>query len=265
VYKNEHILGSILSERLASTSLKRSDLFITSKIGPKDQGFERASAAIQQSLDNLGPSIGYIDLMLIHWPGSQKLQPTSPENAVNRRGTWDALKKAQKDGLVRAIGVPNYTLIHLQELDPPPAVNQIEFHPLVYNDKMRSLLAYCDERNIIVQGYGSLGEGDLVNGKIDVPEIKYIAQARECTPAQVLLQWSVRKGCHVIPKASSKERIQENWVSANVKLSEEVKSILSGLHAIAYVPKYQDIHTLDTLTDKKYATHKFCWDPETIL
>lgn len=222
VYKNEETLGSILSERLASTSLKRSDLFITSKISPKDQGYERASAAIQESLNKLGPSIGYIDLMLIHWPGSQKVQPNSPQNSVNRRGTWDALKRAQEEGLVRAIGVSNYTLRHLQELDPPPAVNQIEFHPLVYNDRMRTLLAYCDEKDIVVQGYGSLGEGALVNGKLDVPVVMDIARAHDCTPAQVLLQWSIRKGCPVIPKASSKERIQENWNAVKVELSEEV-------------------------------------------
>ena len=222
VYRNEQGVGNAITRAIHSGKITRQDLFITSKIGPKDQGLEKSYKAIQTSLLKLGSDVGYLDLMLIHWPGTQSLKLDSLMNKMNRANTWNSLVRARDEGLVRAIGVSNYTLEHLKEVDPPPQVNQIEFHPLVYDDTMKRLLEYCHAHNIIVQSYSTLAEGKLVNGSWELPELVEMARQKGVTQAQILFRWSMNKGCPIIPKSAQSDRLKENLASLSIQLSEEV-------------------------------------------
>ncbi|KAI9138793.1 NADP-dependent oxidoreductase domain-containing protein [Paraphysoderma sedebokerense] len=244
-YKNEAAIGKSINSILSdpSNSISRSDLFITSKIGPRTQGFEKAYETILTSLSNF--NLSYLDLILIHWPGSQKLPPESTQHSPNRLGTWRALEKAYKEGKVKAIGVSNYMVNHLNELwehaEIKPAVHQFEFHPLWYQ---RDVVDWCKEHNVVVQAYSSLGEGQLVNGEVEVKEIKEISMKYGKSKAQVLLKWGLQHDAVVIPKTDKVERMQENIDLFGWELSED------------------DMLILDSLS--KAQPKKFCWDPSDI-
>ncbi|KAJ2511303.1 hypothetical protein H4217_007447 [Coemansia sp. RSA 1939] len=116
-YRNETAIGSALAETFADSAsgLCRKDVWITSKLSPKQQGFEGATAAVLQSLRNL--QTDYIDLYLIHWPGISGKPPVSTEHRLHRKESWRALEKLYNQGKVRAIGVSNYTSTHLKEME----------------------------------------------------------------------------------------------------------------------------------------------------
>ncbi len=176
-------------------------------------------------------------MVLIHWPGTAKLRLADPRNAINRAETYKALLKARNKGLVKSIGVSNYTVRHLQELPELPAVNQVEMHPLY---PQRELIAYCESNVIKVQSYANLGEGNFVNGTIDLPSLSIEGR----TKAQVLLKWALSKGCLVIPKASAIDRLREN-----INLDFDL------------------IDNQITAIDAEIKTHgerKFCWDPTSV-
>ncbi|KAF9969405.1 hypothetical protein BGZ73_008244 [Actinomortierella ambigua] len=163
VYRNEHLIGNtlkrIFDENLIP-GLKREDIFITSKLAVLD-----SMKALQ---------VDYIDCYLIHWPGTQRVKPTSPQNEINRAGSWKALEDHYHAKRLRAIGVSNYTTTHLLAMEAKhalqastpnasesvlPHVHQFEMHPrLLQHD----LMALCQRLGIQVQAYSSLGEGRLV-------------------------------------------------------------------------------------------------------
>ncbi len=218
VYRNEIDIGKTLK----SLKINRNQLFITSKIAPKDQGYQKALSAIQQSLKNL--QLDYLDAMLIHWPGTQGLKVSDPQNKLNRLETWKALREAQEKGLIHHVGVSNFTLQHLQELSPDfPFLNQIEFHPLVYNKEMKALLEFCQKNQIIIQSYATLAEGKYLKNW-EIPELNALASKHKCTKAQILLQWSLSKGCPVIPKSQHPERLKENLQATLVQLDHTVSN-----------------------------------------
>lgn len=127
VYRNEAEIGLAIRD----SGVLREHVFITSKLGPSEQGYEAASQAIRASLERLQTT--YLDLYLIHWPGVSKTPATSSKNSEERLGSWRALEEAQQRGLARHIGVSNFEISHLEELQTHarvlPAVNQVEFHP----------------------------------------------------------------------------------------------------------------------------------------
>ncbi|KAG0231248.1 hypothetical protein BGW42_000350 [Actinomortierella wolfii] len=179
VYRNEHMIGNALKRIFAENlvpGLKREDIFITSKLAPKDQGYDFCYQAVLNSMEAL--QVDYIDCYLIHWPGTQKLKPSDPQNAINRTESWRALEAHYHAKRLRAIGVSNYTEAHLLEMesrvagqdtssstpDSPttyllPHVHQFELHPRLLQ---RDLMDLCKRLGIQVQAYSSLGEGRLV-------------------------------------------------------------------------------------------------------
>ncbi|KAL1915848.1 uncharacterized protein VTP21DRAFT_6236 [Calcarisporiella thermophila] len=246
-YGNEASIGEVLRELFAdpALNLKREDVFIASKLAPKDQGYDACTRAVEKSLQNFG--VEYIDLYYIHWPGTQGLKPEDPRNAENRRESWRALEQLYKQGKLRAIGVSNYTVEHLNQLlshcEIPPAACQFEIHPL-YHDL--PLINLCRERGIQVQAYSSLGEGHLVREDgIVLPQIYKIAAWHEKTPAQILLRWAVQHGYGIIPKSTSEERVRENADVFGFQLTEDEMEVIDSLSA-------------------KYP-RKFCWDPIKVL
>jgi diketogulonate reductase-like aldo/keto reductase len=204
MYGNESDVGEAVRE----SRLPRDEVFVTTKLWHSDHGFEPAQKAARKSLERL--NLSYIDLYLIHWP-----RANSPEE---RLGSWRALERLRKDGVCRAIGVSNYTVRHLKELavhsDVTPAVNQVEFHPFVFDPE---LFDYCQEHGIRLEAWAPLTRGR----QFDDPVIRAVANAHRKTPAQVLIRWGLEHGVVEIPKSVHRERIEENAHVFDFALSAE--------------------------------------------
>lgn len=238
VYGNEESIGKALKELLPKHNLTRKDIFITSKLGPSDQG-EGAYSALQKSLNNL--DCGYLDLYLIHWPGAHGIKSEAKNNSVLRDESWQQMVKGVKNGLVRNIGVSNYNVNHMKQLlnnnhGIKPAVNQVEWHPHYHQDDLQELLK---KEGILLQTYSSLGGSNNPNLLID-PEVVKIATKLERSPAQVLLRWALQQNLAIIPKARSKKHIEDN-INLDFTIPEEDMKILSSFKQM-----------------------KYAWDPDTI-
>jgi 2,5-diketo-D-gluconate reductase A len=190
MYANEAAVGAAL----AATDVERADVFVTTKIRPSDAG--RARAIVTQSLRALGTD--YLDLWLVHWP---------PSNRSESRQLWNELLAIQADGLVRDVGVSNYSLPEIDDLirssGQAPAVNQIDWGPTFYDSQ---LLAGHAERGVAVEGYSS-----LKNTNLDDPVLAKIASARGVSPAQIVLRWHLQHDVTVIPKSARPDRIAANF------------------------------------------------------
>ena len=190
LYGNERDVGAAIRE----SGIPREELFVTTKLWNDDHGYERALRAFERSRKELG--LEYIDLYLIHWPSTNL-----------RQESWKAFLRLHEEGLAHSIGVSNYMIPHLEDVlsqSPiPPAVNQVEFHPFLYQ---RELLDFSDGQRIQMEAYSPLVRGR----RMDHPMIRGIAKERGRTPAQVLIRWGLQHGLVVIPKSARPERIREN-------------------------------------------------------
>ncbi|BBY90928.1 putative oxidoreductase [Mycobacterium gallinarum] len=211
-YGNEAAVG----RAIASSGIPREEVFVTTKLATKDQGFQASQDAIKVSLERLG--LEYVDLYLIHWPAG------NPGKYVD---SWGGLMKRKEEGDTKSIGVANF---HAEDLSNvidlsffPPAINQIELHPLLNQAELRATNA---EHGIITEAYGPLGVGNL----LDNATIKSVAEANGKTPAQVLIRWSIQLGNIVIPRSSSPERIKSNIEVFDFELSDDDMATLNGLN-----------------------------------
>ena len=210
IYKNEEGVGQAIKE----SGVPREELFITSKVWNSDQGYESTLAAFETSLNKLG--LDYLDLYLIHWPGKNKYKET-----------WKALEKLYKDGRVRAIGVSNFLVHHLEDListaEINPMVNQVEFHPHL---TQKELLAYCKKEGIQMEAWSPLKQGQLLNE----PVLEYLAHKYNKSVAQVILRWDLQHGVVTIPKSIKEHRIIENADIFDFELSAEDMDKIDGLN-----------------------------------
>ncbi|MCV7300452.1 aldo/keto reductase [Mycobacterium barrassiae] len=211
-YGNEAAVG----RAIASSGIPREEVYVTTKLDIPDQGFQASQDALKASLERLG--LDYVDLYLIHWPAG------NPDRYVD---AWGGMMKRKQDGDTRSIGVANF---HTEDLSNiidlsyfPPAVNQIELHPLLNQAELRATNA---EHEIVTEAYGPLGVGNL----LDNPTIGSVAQAHGKTPAQVLIRWSIQLGNVVIPRSKSPERIKENIAVFDFELTEDEMATLNGLN-----------------------------------
>lgn len=204
-YNNEEGVGQAIRE----CGVARDELFITTKVRNPDQGYESTLKAFEVSRRKLG--LDYIDLYLIHWPVAGKY-----------RETWKALIHLQKEGLIKSIGVSNFQIHHLKDIIEDtgvvPVVNQVEFHPLL---TQRELLKYANEQGIQLEAWSPLMQGNL-----DLPLLKELAEKYGKTPAQIVLRWDLQQGVITIPKSVNADRIKENAGFFDFTLSDEdVKAI----------------------------------------
>eukprot|EP01147_Barroeca_monosierra_P002952 gene2952-5753_t len=243
-YRNEEIVGEVVAKAIQDGTLTRDDLFITSKLAPKEQGRAQARAAVLASLDKLG--LDYIDTYLIHWPGVGGLKREDTRNQIFRKESWESLEQLNKEEIVNEIGVSNYTIHHLQELlghcTIRPARNQVEFHPLCQQKELR---AFCNQHEIAVEAYSPLGCGHLINHEV----VKASASTAQQTPGQVLLIWALSHVDLVAAKSTSKSRIQENLIAAEFDTEQQ------------FSPLCQD--ALSAL-DKIDIDHHYCWNPAAV-
>ncbi|MFD1737417.1 aldo/keto reductase [Bacillus salitolerans] len=194
IYKNECGVG----EAIKNSSVPRENLFITTKVWNSDQGYDNTLRAFDESLEKLG--LDYVDLYLVHWPTPQFNQ------YVN---TYKALEKLYHDGKVRAIGVCNFEIEHLQRLlnecEVVPVLNQVECHPYLSQIELKE---FCSKHDIFVEAWSPLEQGGEV---LKDEVIKKIARSRDKSPAQVVLRWHIQNNTIVIPKSVTPSRIEENF------------------------------------------------------
>ena len=210
LYKNETEIGNAIR----ASDVPRHEIFVTTKVGNNDQGFESTLKAFEVSSYKL--NIEYIDLYLVHWPIKGL-----------RKDTWLALEKLYKEGRVKAIGVANYLIPFLEELNgyatTLPVLNQVELTPWLYN---QALLDYCSEKNIQLQSYSPITRGK----KFDDPRLLQLCSKYDKTPAQLILQWNIAHGISTIPKSSSKKRLQENFDALGFWLSPDDVAFMDGFN-----------------------------------
>jgi len=211
-YGNEVGVG----RALASSSLPREELFVVTKLDGPFQGDDKAVAGLDASLDRLG--LGYVDLVLIHWPLPAR------DLYVN---TWRTFERLQEAGKALSIGVSNFKPAHLQRLAAEtsvvPAVNQVQLNPYVTREDHT---AYHRENGVVTVAYSPIGKGGAM---LEDPVIMQIAEAHGRTPAQVVLRWHLQLGHVVIPKSSNPLRLRENLDVFGFELDQQQLGAISGL------------------------------------
>lgn len=224
IYGNERGVGKAIRE----SGIAREEIFVTTKLWNSAHAYDDALHAIDESLKNL--QMDYVDLYLIHWPESE-----------TRNEAWRALVDIYKSGKAKSIGVSNYTVRHLEQLlkesDAVPMVNQVEFHPFIYEEQ-KVLIDYCHERDIVVEAYSPLAR----LAKTRRPEIDDIAKRTGKTASQVVLRWCLQHGTVPLPRSQNPEHIRENLAVYDFELDDK------------------DMKTLDSLYDGERVT----WNPTNI-
>ncbi len=191
LYANEESVGKALQE----SGVPREEIFVTTKVWNSEQGYASTLQAFEESRAKL--DLEYLDLYLIHWPVKGKY-----------KDTWRALEKLYHDGKVRAIGVSNFQVHHLEDLmqtaEIMPMVNQVEFHPRLTQVQLRD---YCTQKGIQLEAWSPLMRGKEL---LDHPTVLGIANHHQKTSAQVLIRWDLQHHVVTIPKSVHDHRIKEN-------------------------------------------------------
>ena len=201
---------------VAASSVPREDILITTKIPGRLHGYDEAKESARTSLDNLG--VDYIDLLLIHWP-LPKL-----DKYID---TWRAMIDLQKEGVVRSIGVSNFTVAHLDRLvsetSVVPSVNQVELHPYFPQADLR---AYHAEHGIVTESWSPLGRGSEL---LTAPPVAEAAAAHGVSAGQVVLRWHIQLGAVPLPKSSNPDRQKQNLDIFGFELTDDEMAAISGL------------------------------------
>lgn len=214
IYGNEEGVGQGIRQGLKEAGIKREELFVTSKVWNADLGYESTRKAFELSLKKLG--LEYLDLYLIHWPVAGKYKEA-----------WRALEQLYKEGRIKAIGVSNFQIHHLQDLmqdaEIKPMINQVEFHPRLTQTELR---AFCKEQGIQVEAWSPLMQGQL----LDHPGLKEIANRHKKSIAQVILRWDLQHGVVTIPKSTKEQRIKENADIFDFELTAEDMQLIDAMN-----------------------------------
>ncbi|MBF4622083.1 aldo/keto reductase [Clavibacter sp. VKM Ac-2542] len=211
-YGNEAAVG----EGMRRSGVPREELFVTTKLPGRHHGYDETLASFEESRASLG--VDYVDLYLIHWPNP------SVDRYVD---SWRAFVELKERGLVRSIGVSNFTPAHLTRLHGEtgvlPVVNQVELHPTFAQADLR---AFHAEHGIVTESWSPLGTREQL---MQDPAVVAAAEAHGVTPTQAVLRWHVQSGALPIPRSTDPERQRQNLDVFGFELSEEeVRAIGSG-------------------------------------
>jgi diketogulonate reductase-like aldo/keto reductase len=214
IYGNEASVGQGIREGMEEHGLTRDQLFVTSKVWNADLGYESTLAAYEASLAKLG--LDYLDLYLIHWPVQGKYVEA-----------WRALETLYKEGRVKAIGVSNFQIHHLEDVlatgSIKPMVNQVELHPLLAQTDVHE---FCKEHGIQLEAWSPLMQGQLLEN----PLLSEIAAKYGKSIAQVILRWDFQRGIVTIPKSTKAHRILENGSIFDFELTIEDMNAINGMN-----------------------------------
>ena len=207
-YANESEIGEVLAE------YDRADVFLTSKVLPKHLNYDSVVDSCEASLDRLGTD--YLDLYLVHWPNP----------AISLRETLDAMAKLHDEGLVRNVGVSNFSAYQLScahhVSDVPIAVNQIEYHPWNTQD---DVVDYCRETDTVVEAAAPLARTAVFEDDV----IRDLAETYDRSPAQIVLRWAVENDVVVLPKSSSPDHVRANVDLFDWSLDEKDHARIDGI------------------------------------
>ena len=208
-YGNEVGIGNGIKQ----SNIKREDIFLVTKLWNDYHGYEKTIEAFNKSLERL--QVEYIDLYLIHWP-----------NKLNAE-TWRAFEYLYKEGKVRAIGVCNFKIGHLEELKKTaeimPMVNQVELHP---QSSKEYLLDYCNDNNIQLVAWSPIMRGRIFSNELIIG----LSEKYKKTIAQIVLRWHIQRGIIPIPKSSNEGRIKENLDIFDFELSADDMNAINSLN-----------------------------------
>lgn len=230
-YGNEESVGRAIKD----SGIPREKLFITTKLWNDIRGYEETIEAFNESLKKLG--LDYIDLYLIHWPNPVKYR----ENYIEmNRVSYKAMEDLYKQGKIRAIGVSNFLVHHLEELmeacEIIPMVNQIRLFPGLRQDEV---IEYCKKYDIKIEAYSPFGTGKI----FDVEELKILANKYNKSVAQICLRYSLEKGYIPLPKSVTPSRIESNIDIFDFSLDKEDLKLLDNLPN--YVSPLKDIDNIN--------------------
>lgn len=221
MYGNEEAVG----RAIARSGLARDEVFVATKVWNSEQGHDETLAACERSLGRLG--LEFVDLYLIHWP--------RPELT---RETWRAMEELLAAGKVRAIGVCNFLVPHLEDLlsfaNVPPAVDQVEHHPRLQQPELRM---FCHDSGIMMQAWAPLMRGGVAR----IPEIVEIARRHGKSPAQVSIRWILQHGVTTIPKSVHEERIAENADVFDFELTAAEMAVIDSLDTADRIGHHPDV------------------------
>ncbi|WP_430787264.1 aldo/keto reductase [Virgibacillus flavescens] len=214
IYGNEEGVGEGIRAGLKEAGIAREDLFVTSKVWNADLGLESTITAYETSLQKLG--LDYLDLYLIHWPVEEKYQDA-----------WKALESLYKTDRVKAIGVSNFQIHHLEtlieEAEIKPMINQVEYHPRLTQEPLR---VFCRDQEIQLEAWSPLMAGEL----LDQPDLQKIADKHGKSIAQIVVRWDLQNGVVTIPKSTKEHRIIENSSVFDFELTPEDMDQISALN-----------------------------------
>lgn len=216
VYGNEEAIGNAI----AASDIKREDIFLTTKIWNSNRGYDLVMQSFEESLERL--QTDYVDLLLLHWP-----EKTSTENwdEINA-SSWKALEELYLSGKVKAIGVSNFMVVHLNSLlkkcSIKPMINQIEYHPGYLQD---DVVRYCKEHSITVEAWSPIGSGRLLQH----PLLKDLAQKYNISVAQLCIQFAIQNGLVVLPKSTNPENIKNNLHLPKFIIDEHDMALINNM------------------------------------
>ncbi|XP_033019448.1 aldo-keto reductase family 1 member C3-like isoform X10 [Lacerta agilis] len=253
VYQTEEHVGRAVRAKISDGTIKREDIFYTGKLWSTFHRPELVQKCLEESLKKL--QFDYMDLFLIHNPYSMKpgpdLFPMGEDkkfiiDIVDLQKTWEAMEACKDAGLVRSIGVSNFTrkqlemILNKPGLKHKPVINQVECHPYRNQSKM---LAFCKSNNILMEGYSVLGSQrdprwTDQNSPVLLEDPLLVAMAKKYnkSPALVAIRYQVQRGLVVLVKADTRKQIEEDIQAFTFQLSEDDMKSIDGLHkSMSYI------------------------------
>ena len=227
-YRNEDIVGRAVKD----SGIPREEIFITSKLDNPNHGYDNTMRSFEGTLEQLGTD--YVDLFLIHWPNPLQYRETWQQTNAE---TWKAFEELYHAGKIRAIGVSNFRQHHIDEImktaEIATMVNQIRLCPGETQDE---LVAYCKERNILLEAYSPLGTGQIFK----VTEMQALEEKYQKSIAQICIRWSLQMGFLPLPKSVTAERIREYMDVFGFELDEDDVRLIAGLTGCVGLSKDPD-------------------------